>query len=229
LGLLLIGIFVKAHGKIHGFTLAEMAIHPHNNRMHKEYEWYTDPRYAPDSKTAPRQCDKPGCSSHGEFKAPRTRGSRDYYWFCMPHVQEYNKQWNYFANMSPAEVEHFQREAITGHRPTWRMGTFAGKGKKSATEQLEEKLFTFLNPDQIPAAKSEMPMRVLKPKYRKALAELGADWPISAEALKKTYKQLAKQHHPDMQHKNREEATERFKAISESYHLLQRAMEAGEI
>ncbi|MCE2517812.1 MAG: hypothetical protein J4F41_08285 [Alphaproteobacteria bacterium] len=42
-----------------------------------------------------RTCAKPGCTENGDYKAPRSsRDVRDYIWFCLEHVREYNKSWN---------------------------------------------------------------------------------------------------------------------------------------
>lgn len=49
---------------------------------------------------------------------------------------------------------------------------------------------------------------------------LGVSRGASADEIKKAYRQLAKQHHPDVNPDNRAEAEERFKEISEAYHVL---------
>ena len=57
------------------------------------------------------------------YRAPRGRG-RDgqYYIFCIDHVRQYNASYNYFDGMNDREVEDFQKDALTGHRPTWNVG-----------------------------------------------------------------------------------------------------------
>ena len=37
-------------------------------------------------------------------------------------MRQYNASYNYFDGMSDAEVEAFQKDALTGHRPTWKVG-----------------------------------------------------------------------------------------------------------
>ena len=200
--------------------------------MRANHEWYTDPRYAPKAEAAARRCDHAGCGGAGEHKAPRERGRDaqgpgDYFWFCLPHVQEYNKQWNYFSGMSDAEVDRFQREAVTGHRPTWRMGTFAGRNGASP-ERLEQKLFEFLHQRAPEGAEMPGADMALKPKYRHALKVLEVRWPISPEETKKAYKTLAKKLHPDL-NPGDETAAERFKEVTHAYHLMMRAFEAAEV
>jgi hypothetical protein len=42
--------------------------------------------------------------------------------FCVDHAREYNKGYNYFSGLSDGEIARYQKEALTGHRPTWGMG-----------------------------------------------------------------------------------------------------------
>ncbi len=71
-------------------------------------------------------CQWKGCTAPGRHKAPRGRG-RDgqYYLFCLDHVRQYNASYNYFDGMNDSEVEEFQKDALTGHRPTWKVGVNA--------------------------------------------------------------------------------------------------------
>ena len=57
--------------------------------------------------------------------------------FCIDHVRQYNANYNYFDGMSDAQVSAFQKDAATGHRPTWKTGADAlnhgtTKGARSA-------------------------------------------------------------------------------------------------
>jgi hypothetical protein len=45
-----------------------------------------------------------------------------YFMFCVDHAREYNKGYNYFSGLSDGEIARYQKEALTGHRPTWKMG-----------------------------------------------------------------------------------------------------------
>ena len=73
-------------------------------------------------------CEWAGCKEKATHRAPKGRDSEKDYWrFCLEHVREYNQSYNFFAGMSDAAVMAYQKDALTGHRPTWKMGT--GKGK----------------------------------------------------------------------------------------------------
>ena len=68
-------------------------------------------------------CDWKGCANAATHRAPKARPRENEHWrFCIEHVREYNHSYNYFAGMSDAAVAQFQKDAITGHRPTWKLG-----------------------------------------------------------------------------------------------------------
>ena len=76
-----------------------------------------------------RVCDHPGCTETGEFRAPKSRETLgEYFWFCLDHVREYNKAWNYFAGMSDVEVERIVRKDTVWDRPELAPGSLAGSG-----------------------------------------------------------------------------------------------------
>ena len=68
-------------------------------------------------------CQWPGCACAATHRAPKGRLREGEYWrFCLAHVREYNHSYNYFAGMSDEAVAKFQKDAVTGHRPTWKLG-----------------------------------------------------------------------------------------------------------
>ena len=68
-------------------------------------------------------CQWQGCAEPAPHRAPMGRGREgQYFQFCVAHVQQYNKTYNYFDGMSDSEVEAYQKSAATGHRPTWTVG-----------------------------------------------------------------------------------------------------------
>jgi hypothetical protein len=76
-----------------------------------------------DAKPEAPLCQWDGCREPGTHRAPVGRMREgEYFRFCFDHVREYNKGFNYFSGVSDSEVARFQKEAMTGHRPTWKMG-----------------------------------------------------------------------------------------------------------
>src|SRR6476469_765322 len=51
-----------------------------------------------------RLCDRVGCSEVGDRPAPKAPHGKDRWYFCEAHAAEYNKNWNYFAGLSPEEA-----------------------------------------------------------------------------------------------------------------------------
>ena len=75
-------------------------------------------------------CEWPDCKNKGPHRAPKGRANDKEYWhFCLNHVREYNQSYNFFSGMNADAVARYQKDALTGHRPTWKMGANGTKGK----------------------------------------------------------------------------------------------------
>jgi hypothetical protein len=82
----------------------------------------------------------------GSHRAPKGRGQeRDYWHFCLAHVREYNQSYNFFSGMSDDAVARYQKDALTGHRPTWKMGANAGprSGRDAAIDGADDPFAMF--------------------------------------------------------------------------------------
>jgi len=174
-----------------------------------------------DPRTSLRACDHPGCAEAGEYRAPRSRDRLgDYYWFCLEHVREYNKSWNYYAGMSDAEVEADLRRSTTWERPTWRFGAANGAGRGQAFRNVRDPFGVFEEDDD-----EERRAGTARPPSQspegKAFAVMGLDPPLTLDQLKRRYKELVKKHHPDANGGDRG-AEERLKSINEAYTTLRR-------
>ena len=83
-------------------------------------------------------CEHPGCRAAATHRAPKGRSHEQQYWrFCLDHVRAYNQSYNYFAGMSQDDVMAYQRDAVIGHRPTWRMGFNGDADRFDATDPLD--------------------------------------------------------------------------------------------
>src|SRR6266403_500424 len=79
-------------------------------------------------------CDWPNCTRSATHRAPKGRNREREYWrYCLDHVREYNQSYNFFAGMSDDAVARYQKDAITGHLPTWKIGMIGGKGRAKPT------------------------------------------------------------------------------------------------
>jgi len=169
-----------------------------NSRLFDSIRVKQDTKAAP----APQQarCDYPGCNKEGEFRAPQGRDREgQFFCFCLDHVREYNSSYNYFNGMSAEDVAVYQRDALTGHRPTWTMGanrSAKGFREDPGAEGTSDPLGMFHA--RPPRGRQREP---LKPRVGvaalKALDQLGLDDTAGAPTVKARYKDLVKQLHPD--------------------------------
>ena len=62
----------------------------------------------------------------GLHRAPKGPGAEgQFHLLCIDHVREFNASYNYFEGWSSSQVEAFQKNSVTGHRPTWKAGANA--------------------------------------------------------------------------------------------------------
>ena len=61
-----------------------------------------------------RLCDREGCNEIGDRPAPKAPNSPERWYFCEAHAAEYNKNWNYFAGLSPEEAARRAAEEEQG-------------------------------------------------------------------------------------------------------------------
>lgn len=171
-----------------------------------------------DSLSHKRQCAAEGCVQEGVYRAPKSRDAlRDYIWFCLDHVRAYNRSWNYYEGLQGAALEAEIRRATTWERPSWKFAT--GQLSDQAFDDVME-LFDFEKRDGTKAT------RQLTKEERQAWRVMQLEPVNDIEVVKRQYKQLAKQNHPD---KNRgdADAEERLKDINLAYALICKSIESG--
>ncbi len=166
-------------------------------------------------------CNHPDCRRKGEFKAPKGRDHEgEFFLFCLVHVKEYNHSYNYFAGMTDAAVQSYQKDALTGHRPTWNVSvTGAGLGQDSkvdAASLLRARLERLRRAREAAAnAKS----RPVGKAALKALEALGLDETAEKALVRRRFKELAKRLHPDLNEGDRSRE-DKLRAIIDAYNYL---------
>ncbi len=150
-------------------------------------------------ETSQRQCEHAGCGRPGQYRAPKSPDHLDdYYWFCLEHVREYNLKWNFFSAASEEEFEaQVQRDRVWERetRP-FRAGAksdWAHLGVDDPMELLGAKATR--NPG--PAGRGGATRR-LPPAERRAIEILDARDTWTKAEIRKQYKSLIKDLHPDM-------------------------------
>ena len=171
-------------------------------------------------KTHYKKCDSPKCNEKGEYKAPKSRVMLNkYFYFCLDHIKEYNKSWDFYKGMSVEQIENSMRSDTFWDRPSWPLKNSFKNIFDEFNEYVED--FVKNDDDKINDTyfKNKLLDESLTIEEAKALKELDLKMPISLEKIKKNYKKLVKIFHPDVNGNNKD-AEEKFKQINESYKLL---------
>jgi hypothetical protein len=168
-------------------------------------------------------CEWKGCLCEATHRAPKGRSRENEYWrFCLDHVREYNASYNFFAGMSDDAVTKYQKDALTGHRPTWKMGT--GKGPQGADpDGAHDPFGMFREFAQGGGARAKaapvQPARTIRNAERKALDTMGLDPDATPADVKARFKLLVKRHHPDANGGDRA-YEDRLREIIQAYNYL---------
>lgn len=172
-------------------------------------------------------CDHPGCVEAGVHRAPKSpQQLNSYFWFCLDHVREYNKAWNYCQGMGPGQIDVESRRASTWDRPTWPMGNWGARER-----ELHDRVRRSFMDEEARAERANREQRrrdFQNPRPSRELdalraLEMDPAGPLDLDSIKKRYKELVKRHHPDANNGSRE-AEERFKTINEAYGVLKAAL-----
>ena len=190
--------------------------------------------YEPGRVESPdRLCDRPDCGEPGHYRAPKGRDRlEDFHWFCIDHVREYNKAWNYYANMSMDEVEAETRSDTTWQRPTWPLGARAGGHPRHArgAPPIHDG-FDYFGGGSEGAAQARRNGHARAAGFHpsspeaRAMELMALEAPLNLTGLKARYKELVKLHHPDANGGDKL-AEERLKEIIEANSTLKKALSA---
>ncbi len=156
------------------------------------------PRGAKPEPVAESSCEWEGCEKPAKHKAPKGRGAEgQFHSYCLQHVQEYNKTYNYFNGMGDQDVSSFQKATQLGERPTWKLGEHAharvGPNRGSANHLRDP--FELFGKNAKPAQTKLG--RNLRKSELEALQTLGLDENATPDQAKASYKKLVKRLHPD--------------------------------
>ena len=178
-------------------------------------------------------CQWPRCEAPATHRAPKGRLQANEYWrFCLEHVREYNNSYNFFAGMTDDAVALYQKEAVTGHRPTWKMGSIGGKraaprrarGGFRAAEWEAADPFSMLGETgaQPGHARPASEGRKFFNAQRRAFDVLGLEADAKRTDIKARFKILVKRHHPDANGGDRG-SEDTLREIIQAYNYLKSA------
>ncbi len=151
-------------------------------------------------ETSTKGCEYPGCAEQGAYRAPKSPDLLDeYFWFCKEHIREYNLKWNFFQGTTDDEFQKFLEKDRVWGRETHPFGKKADEGRAwqrlgvdDPMEILGEKA------TQNPGKPSSNATRKLPATERKAIEILDARDTWTKTEIRKQYKGLVKDLHPDM-------------------------------
>ena len=172
-------------------------------------------------KTYIRECDKIDCKQKGEFRAPKSRKNlNEYYFFCLDHVKEYNKSWDFYRGLTVNQIENSMREDTIWNRPSWPLKGNPYKVIEQINNLYDDKINDLnLNYDSSDFFKNKIFNKRFTTEENKALSILNIKLPVTLEKIKKNYKKLVKIFHPDVNGNNKN-AEEKFKEINKSYKII---------
>ena len=156
-----------------------------------------------------KYCEWKDCNNKGKYKAPKSRKNlREFMWFCLNHIKEYNSNWDYFSGLSQNEIEKEVKDDYTWHLPTWPMGkNFYSINIKDDMEILKNK------------KKKTYTKKLKNNKIYKALEKLNLRPGVNLIEIKKQYKKLVKKYHPDA-NLNKSSSNNILIEINEAYNIL---------
>lgn len=151
-------------------------------------------------ETSVRNCEHEGCDEPGQYRCPKSPDQLNVYlWFCKDHAREYNLKWNYFEGQTEAEMlESMERDRV-GARAT-------EKPLGRDDERLAWQRLGIEDPHQVLGANATRnparanpngATRKLPPTERKAVEILDARDTWTKSEIRKQYKSLVKDLHPD--------------------------------
>ncbi|MDC0070545.1 MAG: DnaJ domain-containing protein [Alphaproteobacteria bacterium] len=169
-----------------------------NLKMRPSPKYFNNLRIKPKNLSKKRPCDYGGCNEHGEFQAKTKSAAKFFY--CLNHIKEFNKNYNFFEGMSEEEIIDYQISAIIGHRPTWKSGTnphanYFSKFAKNDGSAFDDPFDLF---EKDKTSKYERQSKIKKGKIsEKAYKLLDFSSLSSKSDIRKKFKEVVKSLHPD--------------------------------
>jgi len=210
----------------------------HNDQSMKlDSKFFDRLRVKPDQNRLLRDacptCEWDGCKEPGLYPAPKGRGQEGkYHRYCIEHVRQYNKTYNYFAGVPDDEVIKHQKADTVGHRPTWSLGVNGwGQqrgGKTSASARGFAYGFTTHDPFGVfgqgadKKEKPKEPERPIRRLERKCLRQLDLEDSANKADIKARFKQLVKRLHPDQNGGDRR-SEDKLREVIQAYNYLRQA------
>lgn len=155
-------------------------------------------------------CEFLNCKEEGIYPAPKSkRDISNYKYFCIKHIRDFNKSWNFFDGLTEEQFENEIRKSTTWDRPSWKFGT-------SNYDKKIHDPFNFSNNTN----DKKFSKKTVNSKLLSSWKLLGLDPTANIEEVKKKYKSLAKRWHPDKNLKLKDNESDMFVSITNAYKTI---------
>ena len=147
------------------------------------------------------------CKEEGIYPAPKSRDDiTNYKYFCIKHIRDFNKSWNFFDGLTEEQFENEIRKSTTWDRPSWKFGT------RNNDKKINDPFNFFNDINDKNVTKKKINSNLLS-----SWKLLGLNPTANIEEVKKKYKSLAKKWHPDKNLKLKDNASDMFVKITNAY------------
>jgi len=171
-----------------------------------------------------QKCEAEDCDEIGKFKAPISRENlRKYKWFCIDHIREFNKKWNYYEGMNEEEIEASIKSSSTWERPTWPIKNGFNSGLYSFDFKMNNFDDVFQNKTGQKDFNYDNNDRNFSKNEIEAFKKLGLKPTMDINNIKAAYKKLVKKYHPDNNGGNKN-YEDKLKFINQAYSDLNKSL-----
>lgn len=159
----------------------------------------------PREPPANQACHHPACEQFGTYRARQSPEQHQHWvWFCLDHIREHHARWDFYAAQEEGTICQDRAQDYGWNRPTWPLGMAHGAyalhdpfGFFSMGPGADSQA-SFARQSASTSAHASV-ANGLPPELEKALRLFDMGFPFTQEALKKRFRQLVKQYHPDHQ------------------------------
>jgi hypothetical protein len=191
------------------------------------------------------ECQWPGCSEAGEFRAPGRRppgfdGPGEWRWFCLDHVREFNAGYDYFEGMDAEEIlraqspiggwdtqtRAFRPDAGIDDAPRW--NDYADPLEaisRRAREHVRQRRAEMGKAAKAGHGPHGFGAR-FSPEEQRALKVLGLEQDVDRKTLRMRYTRLVRRFHPDHNGGDRSHEA-RLQLVVNAYQTLRKAHALG--
>ena len=164
-------------------------------------------------------CDLENCKEIGIYKAPIERdNSKKFRLLCLNHIKIFNKNWNYFENMSDREIEFFIKSDLTWHKSTKNFGSSENFFNILWNNALEDKLNIFSTSNFKNFKKTK-----ISQTDRDALEVMELSDVAKWDEIQVKFKKLVKKYHPD-KNQGSKKFEDKLKKITLAYSQLKKTL-----